>query len=122
MNFGEAIKSYFKNYAVFKARSRRSAFWYSVLFTALVSTAAGIINPGSLDENGWRNPGALENLWSLATLIPSLAISFRRLHDTGKSGANLFWIFLPVIGWIILLVALVKDSSPGANQYGEPVK
>lgn len=122
MNFGEAIKSYFKNYAVFKGRSRRSAFWYSVLFTALVSTAAGIINPGSLDENGWRNPGALENLWSLATLIPSLAISFRRLHDTGKSGANLFWIFLPVIGWIILLVALVKDGSPGANQYGEPVK
>lgn len=122
MNFGEAIKSYFKNYAVFKGRSRRSAFWYSVLFTALVSTAAGIINPGSLDENGWRNPGALENLWSLATLIPSLAISFRRLHDTGKSGANLFWIFLPVIGWIILLVALVKDSSPGANHYGEPVK
>jgi uncharacterized membrane protein YhaH (DUF805 family) len=122
MNFGEAIKSYFKNYAVFKGRSRRSAFWYSVLFTALVSTAAGIINPGSLDENGWRNPGALENLWSLATLIPSLAISFRRLHDTGKSGANLFWIFLPVIGWTILLVALVKDSSPGANQYGEPVK
>jgi uncharacterized membrane protein YhaH (DUF805 family) len=122
MNFGEAIKSYFKNYTVFKGRSRRSAFWYSVLFTALVSTAAGIINPGSLDENGWRNPGALENLWSLATLIPSLAISFRRLHDTGKSAANLFWIFLPVIGWIILLMALVKDSTPGANQYGDPVK
>ena len=122
MKFGEAIKSYFKNYTVFKGRSRRSAFWYSVLFTALVSTAAGIINPGSLDENGWRNPGALENLWSLATLIPSLAISFRRLHDTGKSAANLFWIFLPVIGWIILLMALVKDSTPGANQYGDPVK
>lgn len=122
MNFGEAIKSYFKNYAVFKGRSRRSAFWYSVLFTALVSTAAGIINPGSLDENGWRNPGTLENLWTLATIIPSLAISFRRLHDTGKSAANLFWIFLPVIGWIILLVALVKDGTPGANQYGDPVK
>lgn len=122
MNFGEAIKSYFKNYAVFKGRSRRSAFWYSVLFTGLVSMAAGIITPGSIDANGWRNTGVLENLWSLATFIPSLAISFRRLHDTGKSGANLFWIFLPVIGWIILLVAFIKDSAPGENQYGAPVK
>jgi uncharacterized membrane protein YhaH (DUF805 family) len=122
MNFGEAIKSYFKNYAVFKGRSRRSAFLYTVLFTALVSFAAGIINPGPLDENGFRNPGTLENLWSLATFIPSLAISFRRLHDSGKSAANLFWIFLPVIGWIILIVAFVKDSTPGQNQYGDPVK
>jgi uncharacterized membrane protein YhaH (DUF805 family) len=122
MSFGEAIKSYFKNYAVFKGRSRRSAFWYTVLFTALVNLAFGIINPGSVDENGFRNPGVLENLWSLATFIPSLAISFRRLHDTGKSGANLFWIFLPVIGWVILLVALLKDSSAGDNEYGEPVK
>ncbi len=122
MSFGEAIKSYFKNYAVFKGRSRRSAFWYTVLFTGLVSIALGIINPGPADEYGFKNPSVLENLWSLATFIPSLAVSVRRLHDIGKSGANVFWIFLPVIGWIILLVAFVKDSTPGANQYGEPVK
>ncbi|MEY4617990.1 MAG: inner membrane protein yhaI [Actinomycetota bacterium] len=122
MSFGEAIKSYFKNYAVFKGRSRRSAFWFTVLFTGLVSIALGIINPADADENGFKNPSVLENLWSLATLVPSLAVSVRRLHDTGKSGANVFWIFLPVIGWIILLVAFVKDSAPGANQYGEPVK
>ncbi len=122
MSFFEAIKSYFKNYAVFKGRSRRSAFWYTVLFTSLVSLAAGVINPGTVDEYGFRNPGVLENLWSLVTIVPSLAITFRRLHDTGKSAANIFWIFLPVIGWIILIMALVKDSSPGANQYGEPVK
>ncbi|MEY4499669.1 MAG: inner membrane protein yhaI [Actinomycetota bacterium] len=122
MSFGEAIKSYFKNYAVFKGRSRRSAFWFTVLFTGLVSIALGIINPADADENGFKNPSVLENLWSLATLVPSLAVSVRRLHDTGKSGANVFWIFLPVIGWIILLVAFVKDSEPGANQYGEPVK
>lgn len=122
MSFGEAIKSYFSNYAVFRGRSRRSAFWWTVLFTALVSIAAGVINPGSVDENGFRNSGTLENLWSLATFIPSLAITFRRLHDTGKSGANVFWIFLPIVGWIILIVALVKDSQAGTNQYGEPVK
>lgn len=122
MNFVDAIKSYFKNYAVFKGRSRRSAFWWTVLFTALVSAAAGVITPGSVDELGFRNPGVLENLWSLATIIPSLAVTCRRLHDTGKSGANIFWIFLPVIGWIILLVALIKDGEPVANKYGEPVK
>jgi uncharacterized membrane protein YhaH (DUF805 family) len=56
MSFGEAIKSYFKNYAVFKGRSRRSAFWFTVLFTGLVSIALGIINPADADENGFKNP------------------------------------------------------------------
>ncbi|OXE35381.1 MAG: hypothetical protein CGW95_14220 [Phenylobacterium zucineum] len=46
----------------------------------------------------------------------------RRLHDTGRSGKALFWLLLPFVGAIILLVYLVGDSQSGPNQYGDPVK
>jgi uncharacterized membrane protein YhaH (DUF805 family) len=62
------------------------------------------------------------NLWSLATLVPSLAITWRGLHDVSKSGPYFFFIFIPIAGAIMLLIQLVKDSTPGANPYGAPVK
>jgi uncharacterized membrane protein YhaH (DUF805 family) len=64
----------------------------------------------------------LSNLWSLATLVPSLALTWRRLHDINKSGNYFFFVFLPVVGWIILFIQLVKDSVAGENAYGAPVK
>jgi uncharacterized membrane protein YhaH (DUF805 family) len=125
MTFIDAIKSYFKNYVTFKGRARRSEFWYAALFTALVSAAISIIAPGhretmgdfSVDQNS-----PLSSLWSLATFLPTLAITWRRLHDVNKSGGWFFFVLLPIVGWILLLIQLVKDSQPGANQYGEPVK
>jgi uncharacterized membrane protein YhaH (DUF805 family) len=125
MTFIEAIKSYFKNYVTFKGRARRSEYWYTVLFTVLVSTAIGIIAPGQREMMGdWdvQQNSTLSNLWSLATFLPSLAITWRRLHDVNKSGGWFFFLFLPIVGWILLLVQLVKDSDAGANQYGEAVK
>jgi uncharacterized membrane protein YhaH (DUF805 family) len=125
MTFGQAIQSYFKNYVNFKGRARRSEFWYAALFTALVSVAISIIAPGhremmgdvSVDQNS-----TLSNLWSLATFLPTLAITWRRLHDVNKSGGWFFFVLLPIVGWILLLIQLVKDSQPGANQFGESVK
>jgi len=64
----------------------------------------------------------LSNLWSLATLIPSLALTWRRLHDVNKSGNYFFFVLIPIVGAILLFIQLVKDSAPGANAYGEPVK
>jgi len=125
MTFIEAIKSYFKNYATFKGRARRSEFWFAALFTFLVSTAISIIAPGHTEMMGdWTTdqPSALSNLWSLATLLPTLAITWRRLHDVNKSGGWFFFFLLPIVGWILLLIQLVKDSDAGVNQYGEPVK
>jgi uncharacterized membrane protein YhaH (DUF805 family) len=125
MTFTEAIKSYFKKYVTFNGRARRSEFWFAALFTTLVSVGISIIAPAhsstvggySVDQNS-----ALSNLWSLATFLPSLAITWRRLHDVNKSGVWLLFILLPVVGWILLLVQLVKDSQPGPNRFGEPVK
>ncbi|MEN9965703.1 MAG: hypothetical protein RJA60_700 [Actinomycetota bacterium] len=125
MSFFDAIKSYFKNYATFKGRARRSEFWFTVLFTFLVSAALSIIFPGPT-EMVWdmevEQTSAAENLWSLATLVPSLAVTWRRLHDVGRSGKYFFFILIPIAGIIMLLIELTKDSQAGANAYGEPVK
>lgn len=126
MSFGEAIKSYFANYVTFSGRSRRSAFWFAFLFVTLVSTAISIIAPGPAqmvnDAVYVSQPSALSNLWSLATFLPSLAIAWRRLHDVNKSGLWVLWALLPIVGWIILLIQLVKDSDPNTNRFGAPVK
>jgi uncharacterized membrane protein YhaH (DUF805 family) len=116
MSFGTAIATFWSKYAVFSGRARRSEFWFAQLFLLLVSFAIAIVFPGE------GNNSAATNLWALATLIPSLSIGARRLHDTGRSGKNLFWLLLVIVGWIILLVYLLEDSKPGANEYGEPVK
>ena len=125
MNFRQAIKSYFVKYAVFKGRARRSEFWFTVLFTVLVSAAVSIVAPGHKElvmgvQVDQQSP--LSQLWSLATVVPSLAVTWRRLHDAGKSGPYFFFILIPIAGIIMLLIQLTKDSVVGANEYGEPVK
>jgi uncharacterized membrane protein YhaH (DUF805 family) len=125
MSFGAAITSFFTKYATFSGRARRSEFWYVVLFTTLVSIVISIIAPGPFMEfNGVmvQQQSMLSNLWSLATLVPSLSLTWRRLHDVNKSGNYFFFILIPIVGAILLFIQLVKDSAPGANAYGEPVK
>lgn len=125
MSFGAAITSFFMKYATFSGRARRSEFWYVVLFTTLVSIVISIIAPGPVMEfNGImvQQQSMLSNLWSLATLVPSLSLTWRRLHDVNKSGNYFFFILIPLVGAIMLFVQLVKDSVAGENAYGAPVK
>ncbi len=110
VTFIEAIKLYFTRYTDFSTRSRRSEYWFAFLFTSLVSGFISAIIP----DLGW--------IWSLATLIPSLALSIRRLHDIGKSAWWLLISLIPLVGGIILLVFTCKDSEPGANQWGPSPK
>jgi uncharacterized membrane protein YhaH (DUF805 family) len=125
MSFGAAISSFFMKYATFSGRARRSEFWYVVLFTTLVSIVISIIAPGPVMEfNGImvQQQSMLSNLWSLATLVPSLALTWRRLHDVNKSGNYFFFILIPFVGAVMLFIQLVKDSAAGENVYGAPVK
>lgn len=125
MTFFEAIRSYFRNYATFKGRASRSEFWFAALFTFLVSIAIDIVAPGHRSMMGdweYMENSALSNLWSLGTIVPTLAITWRRLHDVDKSGKYFFWILLPIAGIIMLLIQYVKAGTDGANQYGEKPK
>lgn len=104
VTFGEAIKLFFANYANFEGRSTKSEYWWSVLFNFLVSVGTSWI------------PG-IGTLVGLALLVPGLAVSVRRLHDTGKSWVYLLMALIPFAGPIILIVQYCKDSAFD-NQWG----
>ena len=120
MSFKQAVSSVFHNYANFSGRARRSEYWYFVLFNLIVGVVLGIID-AILGENSLLAT-AISGLYSLAVLVPSLAVCWRRLHDIGKSGACWFLIFVPLVGAIILVIWFLKDSQPGENQYGPDPK
>lgn len=89
-----------------------------VLFNILFSIAAGVLD-GAL---GLADPstgyGPIAGLYTLAVLLPALAVAARRLHDTGRSGWLLLLALIPLIGAIILIVFHAQDSKPGPNKYG----
>jgi len=125
MSFVAAIASFFSKYATFSGRARRSEFWFAVLFTSLVSTAISIVWPSTtvvLDGMSFQQSSLPSNLWQLAILVPSIALSWRRLHDVGRKGTYYLFVLLPIVGWILLFIQFVKDSEPGPNAFGEPVK
>jgi uncharacterized membrane protein YhaH (DUF805 family) len=110
--------SVLKQYAVFSGRARRKEYWMFVLFNLIFLIAALILDNvlGTAIENvGY---GLFYILYSLAVLIPALAVAVRRLHDIGKSGWWLFISFIPLIGGIWLLVLLATDGQAGENKYG----
>ena len=119
MTIKEAVTSVFQKYATFSGRARRSEYWYFTLFNSLVSSLLTVLGRNIFGDGSSTNIFTmLASLYSLAVFLPALAVTWRRLHDVGKSGANYFWVFLPVVGWIMLVVWLCRDSQPGDNQYG----
>jgi uncharacterized membrane protein YhaH (DUF805 family) len=101
-----------KKYAVFSGRSRRMEYWYFVLFNIIVSIVLGVID-GLLGTSG-----LLSGIYSLAVLIPTLAVTVRRLHDIDRSGWWILIALVPLIGVIVLLVFALLEGTPGDNQYG----
>ncbi|MEL6253733.1 MAG: DUF805 domain-containing protein [Bacteroidota bacterium] len=107
----------FKRYADFSGRSRRKEYWYFVLFNLLVyivlfAADMAIISSGS------AGLGIFSGIYALATLIPSLAVAVRRLHDIGRSGWSILFGLIPVIGAVLLLIWYTTDSDAGSNAYG----
>lgn len=100
---GEALTGYWTNYVGW-GRATRSEYWWCVLFYNLIA--------GSL------MPLALAPLWLLATVVPGFTLGARRLHDTGRSNWNICWIFLPIVGWIILIVYLCQPGEKKSNKWG----
>ena len=114
----EAIQTCFSKYATFEGRARRSEYWFYTLFiwaVQMILYILGIIILGKSPEDGTN---ILMSIFSLATLVPSLAVFWRRMHDIGKSGAWFFLNLVPCVGSIVLLVFELTDSQPGENQFG----
>ena len=120
MSFGEAVRSVLSKYVCFTGRARRSEYWYFVLFQLLVGLALSFTL--SFIGASESTVESVSSLLSLALLLPGLGVVWRRLHDIGKSGANYFWIFVPIVGAILLLVWLCRDGERGPNRFGPDPK
>jgi uncharacterized membrane protein YhaH (DUF805 family) len=97
-----------KKYAVFSGRARRSEYWYFFLFNILIAVALVLL--GALIHNT-----ILNTLYSLAVLIPGIAVGVRRMHDVGKSG---WYLLIPIYS----LVLACTDGNTGTNEYGQDPK
>ena len=107
-----------KKYAVFSGRARRKEYWMFFLFNLLISIALTIVDRTTGTLNAAAGMGLLSGLYTLAVLIPSLAVGVRRLHDTGKSGWWLLLLLVPLLGVIVILIFMVTDSEAGENRFG----
>ena len=115
MKFTDAVKSCFHQYASFSGRARRSEYWYFTLFNIVLSYVIAFIG-------GWMDFKGLPVIAYLALFLPGLAVCIRRLHDIGKSGWWYLIGFVPVVGFILLIVWFCRDSEAGPNRYGQNPK
>jgi len=123
MSFAESVKTVLSKYATFSGRAQRSEYWWWWLFVAVVAVALSLVDAAlglhvsDAKVNGVQVTGLLTLVFGLAVLVPGIAVTFRRLHDTGRSG---WWWLLSLlcgIGAIIVFIMCLMDSGPD-NEYG----
>jgi uncharacterized membrane protein YhaH (DUF805 family) len=101
----QAVRRFFQRYALFRGRASRSEFWWWILANAIIGTVISVlIAIASIFR-------VVEVLWDLAVLVPSLALGARRLHDTNRSGWWQLLAFIPIVGWIILVVWFASEEK-----------
>lgn len=99
----DALIGYWTNYCGW-GRATRSEYWWCILVYGMVMELMEVLGLGLI--------------WSIVTIVPSICLGARRLHDTGRSYWNMCWALLPIIGWIVLLVYVCQKGQVTKNQYG----
>lgn len=117
MGMQDAVKTVFGKYVDFSGRARRAEYWWFGLFVVIVGVVLAIAE-AVLFHGQMGQYGLLSGLWNLATLLPSLAVAVRRMHDTGRSGWWLLLFLVPLIGVLIVLYWFIQRGTVGTNQYG----
>ena len=132
MSLGESLTSVFNKYATFTGRARRSEFWwFSICYYVIVFifnfAQLGMLVQVMTGEMAYTDPSYTIMLMAsvvvgLGLFLPALAVTVRRLHDIGKSGWNILWSAIPIVGLIIVLAWMCQDADVVANKYGESPK
>lgn len=131
--FGQAVSRFFKKYATFSGRASLSEFWWLALFLVIVNVVLWVLlvifsfAGAHIDAaTGVAVPGpglgimiTLMGLWNLAIIVPELAIVWRRLHDTNRSGGFFFLALIPAVGGIILLVLVLMPTDPAGARFDQ---
>lgn len=104
MTFVESVRTCFSKYADFSGRAQRPEFWWWALFNLVGTMALGVISD------------KLSLAFTVATFVPYIAVSARRLHDTDRSGWMQLIGFIPIVGWIIMIVWLAQEGK-GSTRY-----
>ena len=128
-SLGDAVRRFFKKYATFTGRASRSEYWWWYLVSIVIAIVFNILSFGTGGyglqiDGGYAPPRALSivvwviwGIWALATIVPGLALTVRRLHDTDHSG---WWILIglvPLVGPIVLLVFLLSAPVPAGARF-----
>ena len=132
-----AVKAGFRNYAAFGGRATRAEYWWWMLFSIVGGLALGVIGSAIANATGLAAFASLFPPFILAILLPTLAVTSRRLHDIGKSGWwqlawHTAWVLTRVLAagdpllppavtlcvgiWAIIWLA--EPGEPGANDFG----
>lgn len=110
-----------RNYVGFSGRARRKEYWMFVLVNFILTLVLGIVDK----ILGWDRAGGegiLTTIYALLVFLPSLAVLFRRLHDTDRSAWWLLLILIPIVGWLIILAFNCQAGTPGENSFGSDPK
>lgn len=117
-NFMEIILG---KYAQFKGRAGRSEFWMFYLVYFIIGAVFSIsMNLVASISFLYYIILVLQVIIILGLLVPTLAVSVRRLHDIGKGGEWIFINLIPLIGSIWFLILLIKEGEKVANRFGNP--
>jgi uncharacterized membrane protein YhaH (DUF805 family) len=121
MNFFEAVESNLRNYATFSGRATRSEFWYWTLPVVIINVVLGIVDERLSPGTEFGALSWVTMIFFLVSLIPTLAVSIRRLHDIDRSG---WWFLLwfTLVGGFVLIYWACQPGTAGSNSFGEPRK
>jgi len=124
-----ALKAAFQNYVNFKDRTSRGGFWWYVLAYLIVAIILSFVDSALFSGGSAEvvagdgvavsySSGPLVSLWMLVNIIPSIAISARRMHDTNRTGWLQLLGLIPLLGWIFLIYVYVQKGTAGENRFG----
>ncbi len=103
-----------KNYVGFSGRARRTEYWMFALFNLIIFVVLAILAAVTKSLFFWLIYG----LYGLAVLVPGLAVTWRRMQDTGRNGLWILLGLIPFVGGIVLLVFMLLPGTPGPNEFG----